>query len=192
MFVHFAQFTFLFRCTQFVGRWPHIADDCLSAGRASTTAAADIAADTDAADTLILTRSLLNSAALTGADVLSLLHQGALTHGDRRATESRDLSRFNIDNKYGRAALEATMKTVMGYEQPIVPPPDDYKGNFFLGEPPPGVLTRGVEGRVRAAGPFARSVAEGAVSWGEGDVGTAMFGGRWCSGYEQMEAGKVV
>ena len=24
---------------------------------------------------------------------------GALTHGDRRATESRDLSRFNIDNK---------------------------------------------------------------------------------------------
>lgn len=25
--------------------------------------------------------------------------QGALTHGDRRATESRDLSRFNFDNK---------------------------------------------------------------------------------------------
>ena len=25
--------------------------------------------------------------------------KGALTHGDRRATESRDLSRFNIDNK---------------------------------------------------------------------------------------------
>lgn len=24
---------------------------------------------------------------------------GALTHGDRRATESRDLSRFNFDNK---------------------------------------------------------------------------------------------
>lgn len=61
--------------------------------------------------------------------------QGALTHGDRRATESRDLSRFNIDNKYGRAALEATMKTIMGYEQPLVPPPQDYpKGkNFFKG-----------------------------------------------------------
>jgi hypothetical protein len=29
--------------------------------------------------------------------------QGALTHGDRRATGERDLSRFNIDNKYGRA-----------------------------------------------------------------------------------------
>lgn len=25
--------------------------------------------------------------------------QGALTHGDRRATESRDLSRYNFDNK---------------------------------------------------------------------------------------------
>ncbi|KAI5695682.1 hypothetical protein M8J75_001855 [Diaphorina citri] len=56
---------------------------------------------------------------------------GALTHGDRRATETRDLSQFNIDNKYGRAALEATMKTIMGYESPIVPPPSDYKGDFF-------------------------------------------------------------
>lgn len=41
---------------------------------------------------------------------------GALTHGDRRATETRDLSQFNIDNKYGRAALQATMKAVMGGE----------------------------------------------------------------------------
>lgn len=56
---------------------------------------------------------------------------GALTHGDRRATETRDLSRFNIDNKYGRQALEATMKAIMGYEQPRVPPPQDYKGEFF-------------------------------------------------------------
>ncbi|KAK3855126.1 hypothetical protein Pcinc_038450 [Petrolisthes cinctipes] len=56
---------------------------------------------------------------------------GALTHGDRRATESRDLSSFNIDNKYGRLALESAMKTMMGYEHPIVPPPDDYKGDFF-------------------------------------------------------------
>ncbi|XP_050314396.1 protein strawberry notch isoform X2 [Anthonomus grandis grandis] len=56
---------------------------------------------------------------------------GALTHGDRRATETRDLSQFNIDNKYGRAALEATMKAVMGYESPVVPPPKDYKGDFF-------------------------------------------------------------
>ncbi|KAL1501972.1 hypothetical protein ABEB36_007190 [Hypothenemus hampei] len=56
---------------------------------------------------------------------------GALTHGDRRATETRDLSQFNIDNKYGRTALEATMKAIMGYEAPIVPPPKDYKGEFF-------------------------------------------------------------
>ena len=58
---------------------------------------------------------------------------GALTHGDRRATESRDLSQFNIDTKYGRAALDATMKAVMGYEVPVVPPPADYKGEFFKG-----------------------------------------------------------
>merc|ERR1712223_698847 len=56
---------------------------------------------------------------------------GALTHGDRRATESRDLSRFNIDNKYGRLALDATFKAIMGYEAPIVPPPSDYEGDFF-------------------------------------------------------------
>lgn len=56
---------------------------------------------------------------------------GALTHGDRRATETRDLSQFNIDNKYGRSALEATMKTIMGYEPPLVPPPQDYRGDFF-------------------------------------------------------------
>lgn len=56
---------------------------------------------------------------------------GALTHGDRRATETRDLSQFNIDNKYGRSALESVMKTIMGYEQPLVMPPSDYKGDFF-------------------------------------------------------------
>jgi hypothetical protein len=56
---------------------------------------------------------------------------GALTHGDRRATETRDLSRFNIDNKYGRTALEATLKAVMGYEAPLVPPPEDYPADFF-------------------------------------------------------------
>ena len=59
--------------------------------------------------------------------------QGALTHGDRRAGESRDLSRFNIDNKYGRAALEAVFKAIMGYEAPVVKPPADYRGDFFKG-----------------------------------------------------------
>ncbi|KAH8374146.1 hypothetical protein KR200_000653, partial [Drosophila serrata] len=56
---------------------------------------------------------------------------GALTHGDRRATETRDLSQFNIDNKYGRQALETVMRTIMGYEAPLVPPPTDYSGEFF-------------------------------------------------------------
>ncbi|CAK1590016.1 unnamed protein product [Parnassius mnemosyne] len=56
---------------------------------------------------------------------------GALTHGDRRATETRDLSQFNIDNKYGRSALEAVMKAIMKYETPLVAPPRDYAGDFF-------------------------------------------------------------
>ena len=56
---------------------------------------------------------------------------GALTHGDRRATESRDLSRFNIDNKYGRMALEIVMKSIVGIEVPMVKPPENYEGDFF-------------------------------------------------------------
>ncbi|XP_069134859.1 protein strawberry notch homolog 1-like isoform X2 [Argopecten irradians] len=55
---------------------------------------------------------------------------GALTHGDRRATESRDLSRFNIDNKYGRVSLENVLKSSLGFESPLVPPPSDYQGDF--------------------------------------------------------------
>ena len=66
-----------------------------------------------------------------------IIDQGALTHGDRRAGqgagESRDLSRFNIDNKYGRSALEAVFKAIMGYETPVVKPPADYQGEFFKG-----------------------------------------------------------
>ncbi|CDW58965.1 sno, strawberry notch 1 [Trichuris trichiura] len=56
---------------------------------------------------------------------------GALTHGDRRATETRDLSQFNLDTKYGRAALETTLKSILGWVAPIVPSPADYKGSFF-------------------------------------------------------------
>lgn len=33
----------------------------------------------------------------------------ALTHGDRRATESNDLIQFNIDNKYGQVALQLSL-----------------------------------------------------------------------------------
>ena len=43
------------------------------------------------------------------------------------------MSRFNIDNKYGRAALEAVFKAIMGYEAPVVKPPAEYKGDFFKG-----------------------------------------------------------
>lgn len=59
---------------------------------------------------------------------------GALTHGDRRATASRDLSQFNIDTKYGRQALEIIMKHITGQYQevkPLVQPPESYSGDFF-------------------------------------------------------------
>ncbi|TKS84986.1 Protein strawberry notch -like protein 1 [Collichthys lucidus] len=58
---------------------------------------------------------------------------GALTHGDRRATETRDLSRFNFDNKYGRNALEIVMKSIVKLDSPLVSPPSDFKGDFFKG-----------------------------------------------------------
>lgn len=35
---------------------------------------------------------------------------GALTHADRRATETRNLSQFNVDNKYGRDALQTVLR----------------------------------------------------------------------------------
>ncbi|XP_066506867.1 protein strawberry notch homolog 1 isoform X2 [Hoplias malabaricus] len=56
---------------------------------------------------------------------------GALTHGDRRATETRDLSRFNFDNKYGRNALEIVMKSIVNLDAPLVSPPCDFEGDFF-------------------------------------------------------------
>ncbi|NWZ43650.1 SBNO1 protein, partial [Brachypodius atriceps] len=56
---------------------------------------------------------------------------GALTHGDRRATETRDLSRFNFDNKYGRNALEIIMKSIVNLDSPMVSPPPDFPGDFF-------------------------------------------------------------
>uniref|UniRef100_A0AAR2KWP5 Protein strawberry notch homolog 1 n=1 Tax=Pygocentrus nattereri TaxID=42514 RepID=A0AAR2KWP5_PYGNA len=59
---------------------------------------------------------------------------GALTHGDRRATETRDLSRFNFDNKYGRNALEIVMKSIVNLDSPLVSPPYDFEGDFFKGK----------------------------------------------------------
>ncbi|KAI6190238.1 hypothetical protein M3Y97_00095300 [Aphelenchoides bicaudatus] len=52
---------------------------------------------------------------------------GALTHGDRRAAESRDLSQFNLDNRYGRAALQTLVNILSDPDvKPILPPPSDY------------------------------------------------------------------
>ncbi|CAD5223444.1 unnamed protein product [Bursaphelenchus okinawaensis] len=60
---------------------------------------------------------------------------GALTHGDRRATESRDLSQFNLDNRYGRDALQIMIKTLSNPRNKLfLPPPADYKvqnASFF-------------------------------------------------------------
>uniref|UniRef100_A0AAV2KS68 Protein strawberry notch homolog 2 n=1 Tax=Knipowitschia caucasica TaxID=637954 RepID=A0AAV2KS68_KNICA len=53
---------------------------------------------------------------------------GALTHGDRRATETRDLSKYNFENKYGTKALDKITKAILGYIENKVPPPKDYPG----------------------------------------------------------------
>lgn len=58
---------------------------------------------------------------------------GALTHGDRRATESRDLSQFNIDTKYGRQALEIVMRRIARLDsKTLVPEPEHYSGEDFF------------------------------------------------------------
>ncbi|XP_023173345.2 protein strawberry notch isoform X2 [Drosophila hydei] len=56
---------------------------------------------------------------------------GALTQGDRRATDARDLSKFNIDNNIGRSALESVLQQITG-EKPLetVHIPESYKGDF--------------------------------------------------------------
>lgn len=57
---------------------------------------------------------------------------GALTQGDRRATEARDLSKFNIDNNYGRMAVEITLKSFLPYNnERLVSPPSSYVGDFM-------------------------------------------------------------
>uniref|UniRef100_A0A4W4HJI6 Protein strawberry notch homolog 2 n=1 Tax=Electrophorus electricus TaxID=8005 RepID=A0A4W4HJI6_ELEEL len=53
---------------------------------------------------------------------------GALTHGDRRATESRDLSKYNFENKYGTKALDKITKAILGHIDNKVPPPKTYLG----------------------------------------------------------------
>lgn len=41
---------------------------------------------------------------------------GALTHADRRATETRNLSQFNVDNKYGREALKKVLEEFIEFD----------------------------------------------------------------------------
>ncbi|KAH8410036.1 hypothetical protein KR009_004503 [Drosophila setifemur] len=57
---------------------------------------------------------------------------GALTQGDRRATDARDLSQFNIDNSIGRSALENVLQQLTG-EKPLdhAHVPESYKGDFI-------------------------------------------------------------
>ncbi|XP_060088845.1 protein strawberry notch homolog 2 isoform X1 [Heteronotia binoei] len=51
---------------------------------------------------------------------------GALTHGDRRATESRDLSKYNFENKYGSKALDRVLHTIHNQMENEVPMPRSY------------------------------------------------------------------
>ncbi|KAM4549293.1 strawberry notch homolog 2b isoform 2-T2 [Odontesthes bonariensis] len=57
---------------------------------------------------------------------------GALTHGDRRATESRDLSKYNFENKYGTKALDKITKSILGHIENKVPPPKGYPGGDHM------------------------------------------------------------
>ena len=56
---------------------------------------------------------------------------GALTHGDRRVTETRDLSMFNVDTKFGRKALRNIFDVFMREAAPAVKFPAGYEGPFI-------------------------------------------------------------
>lgn len=71
---------------------------------------------------------------------------GALTHGDRRATESRDLSKYNFENKYGTRALDRVLTTIFNQAKSRVPLPQEYQGREaeFLHEMKQGLLSVGI------------------------------------------------
>ncbi|XP_032783494.2 protein strawberry notch isoform X1 [Daphnia magna] len=58
-----------------------------------------------------------------------LINLGAVARGSVFETSGR--FRHEIDTRDGRAALDAVMNTIIGFEEPLVPPPADYPGNFF-------------------------------------------------------------
>lgn len=53
-----------------------------------------------------------------------------------RATETRDLSRFNIDTKMGREALDLVLKACVSGDEGLVDPPADYISQEPQAEPP--------------------------------------------------------
>ncbi|KAM9330602.1 protein strawberry notch homolog 2 [Gastrophryne carolinensis] len=71
---------------------------------------------------------------------------GALTHGDRRATESRDLSKYNFENKYGSRSLEQILLAILNQTPRDVPPPQGYPGGTaaFFQDMKQGLLSVGI------------------------------------------------
>ncbi|CAF3997552.1 unnamed protein product [Rotaria magnacalcarata] len=87
---------------------------------------------------------------------------GALTHGDRRATETRDLSRFNIDNKYGKQALENVIRSICNLERPWAPFPKMINNEIkldFVSEARKALIDVGLISRV-VNGPQTLYIAE--------------------------------
>lgn len=79
---------------------------------------------------------------------------GALTHGDRRATESRDLSKYNFENKYGARALSCVLTTILNQTDNKVPLPQSYPGGdaAFFRDMKQGLLSVGIGGRELRSG----------------------------------------
>ncbi|KAG8519185.1 Protein strawberry notch-2 [Galemys pyrenaicus] len=79
---------------------------------------------------------------------------GALTHGDRRATESRDLSKYNFENKYGARALSCILATILSQTENKVPLPRGYPGGdaAFFRDMKQGLLSVGISGRESRSG----------------------------------------
>ncbi|XP_047387207.1 protein strawberry notch homolog 2 isoform X2 [Sciurus carolinensis] len=79
---------------------------------------------------------------------------GALTHGDRRATESRDLSKYNFENKYGARALSRVLSTILSQTDSKVPLPRGYPGGdaAFFRDMKQGLLSVGIGGRESRSG----------------------------------------
>ncbi|KAM8794850.1 protein strawberry notch homolog 2 [Eudromia elegans] len=71
---------------------------------------------------------------------------GALTHGDRRATESRDLSKYNFENKYGAKALDRVLSTILSHMENRVPVPKGYERGeaSFFKEMKQGLISVGI------------------------------------------------